>query len=107
MGKSKGKGKEANKRCAVKAFLRALELCLKGDSGICWLTCLSLSYPRIDASWIVIHQFLAYLWLKPASGPVNSPVFPGCPVPRKKTLRQKGKADFREQSGQQRNMGRL
>lgn len=40
VGKSGGKGKEANKRCVVKAFLRALVLCLKGGSGICWITCL-------------------------------------------------------------------
>lgn len=40
VGKSGGKGKEANRRCAVKAFLRALELCLKASSGICWVTCL-------------------------------------------------------------------
>lgn len=108
-----GKGKEVNKRCAVKVFLRILELSLKGSSGIHWITCLPATPGERQPDWV-----------KPTSGPVNSGQCVQLALIQGKKSRevQRGrlsqKADFREQvcvcvcsgvaggkRGQQRNMG--
>lgn len=93
-----GKGKEANRKCALKAFPKMLEPC----QGQLWNTVNNthLNYSRREADWLAE----AYMWSHELPS-ASSLSWVQEESPEAQVGRLPQKTDFREQRVQQRNMG--